>query len=128
MLPRETSTLSILVVEDDDDLRDTVITLVKLLGYKVVEAADTDVAKTILESDAHVDVLFSDVITPGAFDGVELARWAVDRRPGLKVLLTTGYDDDPDRIGEHYAPLHVLFKPYQRGELANALTQVLALE
>ena len=122
MPPRDTSTLNVLVVEDDNDLRDTVVTLIQLLGYQVVEAADTDIAKQILEGDAQVDLLFSDVITPGNFDGVELARWAVARRPDLKVLLTTGYDDDPDRIGEHYAPLNVLFKPYQRGELASALT------
>ena len=113
------------MVEDDTDLRDTVVTLIGLLGYRVIEAADTDIALDIIKSDALIDLLFSDVITPGSCDGVELAEHAMAKRPDLKVILTTGYDDDPDRIVDHFAPWPVLFKPYQRDELAKALVDVL---
>ena len=61
------------------------------MGHRVIEAADTDIALEIVQSDVDIDLLFSDVITPGSFDGVELARRAVAQRPDLKVLLTTGY-------------------------------------
>ena len=73
MPSRDTSTVSVLVVEDDTDLRDTVVTLVMLMGFEVLEASDSDIALDIIESDVAIDLLFSDVITPGRRTGVELA-------------------------------------------------------
>ena len=122
----DTSTVSVLVVEDDTDLRDTVVTLVTLMGFEVLEASDTDIALEIIESDVAIDLLFSDVITPGT--GVELAEQALARRPELKVILTTGYDDDPDRIVDHFSPWPVLFKPYQRDDLVRTFDTVLGVE
>ena len=128
MPSRDTSTVSVLVVEDDTDLRDTVVTLVTLMGFEVLEASDTDIALDIIESDVAIDLLFSDVITPGRRTGVELAEQALARRPELKVILTTGYDDDPDRIVDHFSPWPVLFKPYQRDELVRAFDTILGVE
>ncbi len=115
----------ILIVEDDEDLRDTIVALVEQHGYRTVTAADSDSALELIASDQPIDLLFTDVVLPGEYDGVELARRAVDRRSDLRVLLTTGYDDDPDRISDHFAPWPVLGKPYQREELTVALTELL---
>jgi len=128
MPPRENATVNVLVVEDETDLRATVVTLIELLGYRVIEAADTDIALEIINGDASIDLLFSDVVTPGKCDGVELAERALAHRPALKVILTTGYDDDPDRVVEHFAPWPILFKPYQCDDLAKAFAEILDQE
>ena len=125
MSTRDLSEVVVLIVEDEKDLRDTVVTVVELMGCRVIEAEDTDAALAIVQSDAVIDLLFSDVITPGSCNGVELAERATAQRRGLKVLLTTGYDDDPDRMGDHFAPWPVLSKPYQRGELIKAFNELL---
>ena len=98
----------ILIVEDDEDLRETIVALVEQHGYGTVTAADSDSALELIASDQQIDLLFTDVVLPGRHDGVELARRAVDQRTDFRVLLTTGYDDDPDRISEHFAPWPVL--------------------
>ena len=111
----------ILIVEDDEDLRDTIVALVEQHGYRTVTAADWDSALELIASDQPIDLLFTDVVLPGEYHGVEFARRAVDRRSDLRVLLT----DDPDRISDHFAPWPVLGKPYQREELTVALTELL---
>ena len=115
----------ILIVEDDEDLRDTIVALVEQHGYGTVTAGDSDAALELIASDQPIDLLFTDVVLPGQHDGVELARRAVDQRSELRVLLTTGYDDDPDRVSDHFAPWPVLGKPYQREELTLALNELL---
>ena len=115
----------ILIVEDDDDLRDTIVALVELLGYGTVTAGDSDAALKLIASNQRIDLLFSDVVLPGEHDGIELARRAVEQRSNLRVLLTTGYDDDSDRISHNQAPWPVLGKPYQRDDLTLALNELL---
>ena len=115
----------ILIVEDDEDLRDTIVALIEQHGYGTVTAADSDSALKLIASDQPIDLLFTDVVLPGEHNGVELARRAVDQRSDLRVFLTTGYDDDPDRINDHFAPWPVLGKPYQREELTVALSELL---
>ena len=115
----------VLIVEDDEDLRDTIVALVELVGYGTVTAGDSDLALKLIASDQRIDLLFSDVVLPGEHNGIELARQAVAQRADLRVLLTTGYDDDPDRKSENQAPWPVLGKPYQRDELTLALNELL---
>ena len=124
---RDISDIVVLIVEDEIDLRDTVVTLLEQLGCRVISAEDTDSALLIIRSDAAIDLLFSDVITPGSCTGVELAEYAMAQRPALKVLLTTGYSDDPDRMASHFAPWPVISKPYQRGALIRAFNDVLGI-
>ena len=82
---------SILVVEDDDALRAYAVEVLNDLGYSVVAAPDAVTALKILEVGHDVDLLFTDVVIPGAMNGRQLADEAVRLRPGLKVLFTTGY-------------------------------------
>jgi CheY-like chemotaxis protein len=97
------------------------------LGYRVLEAVNGEAALSILDgSDDAVDLLFSDVIMAGKMDGYALARAARARRPGLKVLLTSGYPRRPTGPGgEPGAELPLLAKPYRQADLALALRKAL---
>jgi CheY-like chemotaxis protein len=83
-------TETILVVEDDEALRSYTTEILAELGYRVLAAHDGQSALQMLEKN-EVDLLFTDAVMPGGMNGRQLADEAVRRRPGLKVLFTTGY-------------------------------------
>jgi CheY-like chemotaxis protein len=82
----------VLLVEDDSSVRLLIADVLRELGYDCIEASDAYGALPILESDAHLDLMISDVGLPG-INGRQLAENARKRRPGLKVLFVTGYAD-----------------------------------
>jgi CheY-like chemotaxis protein len=82
---------SILVVEDDDALRLYTVEILNDLGYSVLAAPNGSAALEIIDRGQKVDLLFTDIVMPGGMNGRQLADEAVRRRPGLKVLFTTGY-------------------------------------
>ncbi len=104
----------ILVVEDEPDVRDVVVEALRALGYETLSAGDGETALTILRQDCRVDLLFSDVVMPGAMNGVQLTRAARHLRPELKVLLTSGYST---ALGTTPADIPVLPKPYDNVRL-----------
>ena len=114
---------TILVVEDDEDVLAVTAESLRELGYHVVTAANAARALEILRGDQPIDLLFSDVIIPGGTNGAQLAVTARHVRPGLKVLLTSGYTAAALSL-EHGLPdnLNVVGKPYQRDELAKKLS------
>ena len=81
----------ILVVEDESDVRELAVFSLRELGYEVLEAADGPSALKELDARADIRLLFTDVGLPGGLNGRQLADAALARRPGLKVLFTTGY-------------------------------------
>lgn len=81
---------TILVVEDDEDVRTYSVAALRELGYIVLEAADGPSALAILES-RHVDLVFTDVVLPGGISGADVVARARVNRPGLKALFTSGY-------------------------------------
>ncbi len=89
--PGATRTESVLVVEDDDDVRAYTTGILRELGYRVVEAPDAKSALAVLQADPEIKVLFTDVGLPGGMNGRQLADEARRRRPDLRVLFTTGY-------------------------------------
>ena len=93
------------------------------LGYRVIEARRGESALAILMGSDPVDLLFSDVVMPGEISGRELAQKACKRRPGLKVLLTTGYADKAPAEGD--GGTHFLQKPYRRRDLALKVRSIL---
>jgi CheY-like chemotaxis protein len=107
----------VLLVEDDADVRATAGGMLRDLGYKVREA---DTARKALNLLDDVDLVFSDVIMPEGMNGIELARELRTRRPGLPVLLTSGYTAQRV-IPETREVLNVLRKPYSLAELAQAV-------
>lgn len=121
------SAKTILIVEDDGDVREIASTVLEAAGYRVIEAASGDEAYSLLLSDANlrVDLLFTDVVMPGRLDGIDLANAARDLRPGLHVLYATGFANlvRADRDSDLQGP--VLRKPYRPGELRRAITMLL---
>jgi PAS domain S-box-containing protein len=118
---------TILLVEDDDQVRNTTADLLGELGYKVLEARDADSAMTIIESGAAVDLLFTDVVMPGVLPSAELVRRSQQRLPGLGVLFTSGYADvAADRRVALAEGAELLSKPYTREDLDLRLRRILA--
>jgi len=117
---------TILVVEDDAEVRLTVVDMLTQLGYKVVTASDGEAALQILDCDTHIDLLFTDVIMPGRIKGGELARRAAQRTPPLPVLFTSGYTrDEIFHSGRLDPGVMLLGKPYRRDELAARIRDML---
>ena len=114
---------TVLVVEDDPDVRELVIRLLGDLGCATVEAEDGRMALARLEDNPDIDLLFTDVVLPHGMSGPEMAREARRHRPNLKIVFTSGYPDkeirDPAWEGERP---QIVSKPYTRAELAEALS------
>jgi CheY-like chemotaxis protein len=113
-------------VEDDDHVRAHVERLLDGLGYRVVSARSGAEALERLNGDTGIALLFSDVVMPGAIDGIELAARATAIRPGLPVLLTSGYPESALAGRRAGATLpELLMKPYRRGDLARRVRMAL---
>jgi PAS domain S-box-containing protein len=110
---------SILVVEDDEDLRIYASEILRELGYRVLEAANGAEALTFLDREADIDLLLTDVVMPGGINGRELADEVTRRRPALKVLFTTGYTRNAIVHHGRLDPgIHLIGKPFSFQELA----------
>ncbi len=116
----------VLVAEDDDSVRDTVVAMLNDLGYRVLKARDAQGALTIIESGMPIDLLFTDVLMPGPLKSTDLARKARERIPYLAVLFTSGYSENALTPGGRLAAdVELLSKPYSRDALARKLRNVL---
>jgi CheY-like chemotaxis protein len=123
-IPRGDET--VLVVEDDAQVRQYVVRQLRLLGYQVLQAADGPSALALLKSTPGVQLLFVDVIMPGGMNGLEVADAARRMCPGAGVLLASGYPDAAlSRDGESNLRFKLLQKPYHVAELASALRSAL---
>ena len=116
---------NVLLVEDDEVVRITAIAMLESLGHRVQACADADEALALLERDASVQVLFTDLMMPGSIGGLELAEVARERRPWLRVILTSGWADSdlPANLGPGKADTFVL-KPYSLADLSRAFAMV----
>ncbi|MGR3200180.1 MAG: PAS domain S-box protein [Paracoccus sp. (in: a-proteobacteria)] len=120
-------TETILVAEDDQGVRETVVETLRDLGYNVLQAPDALAALAILESGVHVDLLFTDVVMPGPMKSTELAQLAEARMPQLKVLFTSGYAENSIvHAGRLDEGVELLSKPYGREDLARKIRQQFA--
>jgi PAS domain S-box-containing protein len=120
---------TILVVEDDADLRETVVTALSQLGYNALSAANAAAALRILSGSEHVDLLFTDIMMPGGMLGPALAKRARELRPQIQVLFTTGYADSSALAGTSgLTAADVLTKPYRNEDLAMRIRTVLDRE
>jgi len=117
---------TILVVEDDERVRQLTIRRLKMIGYQVVEARDGPSALDILMKDNAIDLVFTDLIMPGGLSGHEVAIQARQLKSGIKVLLTSGYAEELVRGDDlQREQLLVLRKPYQQADLVAAIRNVL---
>jgi len=116
---------SVLVVEDDDELRAYTVETLSELGYRVTQARNADAALEILERRDDIDLLFTDVVMPG-INGRQLADEAVRRRPGLKVLFTTGYTRNAIVHHGRLDPgVEMIGKPFSFDELGTRIRALL---
>ncbi len=115
----------ILVVDDEPELRGLAMTLLGIMGFKTIEAANGTEALSVLQTGTAVDLLFSDIIMPGGMNGYELAEKALVLRPEIKVLLTSGFTGDAAQVQEYAGML--LHKPYSKTELAQSVKEVLGI-
>jgi CheY-like chemotaxis protein len=117
---------TILVVEDDPLVRGYVIAQLGGLGYKTLIASEAEAALALVDQGAVFDLLFTDVVMPGGMNGRELAEAVLARRPGMKVLYTSGYTDEFVQDGRLNSGVALLRKPYRRVDLAQMIREVLA--
>ncbi len=118
---------TILVAEDDEQVRTTAIEILSALGYTVLHAADAESALSIIEAGAKIDLLFTDVVMPGPLRSPEMARKARERLPDLAVLFTSGYTQNAIVHGGRLdAGVELLSKPYSRETLARKVRSVIA--
>ncbi len=123
--PAPGAPVTVLVVEDNPELRRAVVRQLLDLGYGAIEAGDGPAALMILNSDP-VDLLFTDVVMPGGMSGFDLARLVLARWPAMKAVITSGFPE-LEPIGDSLTAgkLRRLTKPYRKGELAQTLREVL---
>ncbi|NUU01450.1 hybrid sensor histidine kinase/response regulator [Herbaspirillum robiniae] len=118
---------TILVVEDDPNLQLTVIDTLSSLGYKVLKADNGERALAIVQSGIHIDMIFTDVVMPGAVPATELARQARQLLPGVEVLFTSGYPRDAIvHEGRLDVGVELLSKPYRLNQLARRIRHMLS--
>jgi PAS domain S-box-containing protein len=118
---------TILVVEDDKLVRDYVLTQLHSLGYVTLDAANAAEALAVFEEGHQFDLLFTDVIMPGAMNGRQLANELQRRKPGLKVLFTSGYTENAIiHHGRLDSGVLLLAKPYRKSDMAAMIRKALA--
>jgi len=118
---------SILIVEDDALVREYVVAQISRLGYDTLAASNGAEALAIINGSERIDLLFTDVIMPGSINGRQLAIEAQKRRPGLKVLFTSGYTENAIvHHGRLDAGVLLLPKPYLSSDLARMIRTALA--
>ena len=119
---------TLLVVEDNDDVRRLGVAALQSLGYRVLEAADGPAALRLLDGPdaARIDLLFSDVVLPGGMTGHALADRVLARWPGLPVLFTSGYTRNAiSQQGRLVTNARILPKPYTLESLASHVRQAI---
>jgi len=125
-VPLRIGSETILVVEDDADVSEIVRSVLSNAGYRILSASNGPEAILMLQADQHIDFLFTDLVMPGGMNGVELARQAQQLRPGLKILLASGYAAGAGVAEEVMRDgLPLMLKPYRHQELLTRIRSML---
>ena len=117
---------TILVVEDEEDVRNATCGILSALGYRVLEAPDAAAAKAIVESGEQIDLVFSDVIMPGLVSSLQLGEVVRERLPKAQILYTSGYAEGVlAHEGKMEANVNLLQKPYHPDALSARIRHLL---
>jgi PAS domain S-box-containing protein len=120
---------TILVVEDDPDVRVVSVQFLRRLGYQVLDTDRTQEALALLSDHPEVVLLFTDIVLMGGETGVALAAQAKVLRPDLKILFASGYSEEALERNRHLGAEHILLhKPFNRAELATKVREALGLQ
>ncbi|SMF91480.1 Signal transduction histidine kinase [Azospirillum oryzae] len=119
--------LSVLLVDDDPTVRDMVAGLLRGWGHRVIAAANANEALVVLDGHEPLDLLLSDVVMPPGMDGTELARHAARMRPGLPVLLASGFAAHAAGTPSAFGPdIAMIAKPFAIDDLRRQLARIAA--
>ncbi len=117
---------TILVVEDEEDVRSSTVELLSALGYQVFEAADATRAVELIEAGTNIDLVFSDVIMPGELSSLELSKVVRAKLPSAQILFTSGYAEGVlAHDGRLDAGVNLLQKPYNADTLSARIRHLL---
>ena len=117
----------VLVVEDDEMVRDVTVQRLHALGYLTTQAANGPEAIDLLQHDEHYDLVLTDLVMDGGMSGFEVADWVQEHHPECKVLLTSGYSEETVHDGlSTIANSPLLQKPYKMADLQQAVSALLA--
>jgi CheY-like chemotaxis protein len=117
---------TILVVDDEPALLSPTKSVLSSHGYKVLTALNGHKAMELINNEADIDLVFSDVIMPGSISGYELAKQALTVRPDLKILLTSGYTGEQNGIAnKNPHEFTLLDKPYNHNEMLKRIKGLL---
>ena len=121
----ESRDATILVVEDDTDVRLAVVETLELSGYRVLSARDGPEALSVLEADPGIDLMFSDLIRPQGMSGLDLVTEARRKRPDLRIILTSGYSAQMLPREDKGPVFPLIKKPYRLSELIGRIGEIL---
>ena len=119
----EASQGTVLVVEDSREVADVTSSLLEQIGFRVVRAENAGEALRHLQQGIEFDLVFSDIVMPGALDGLGLAQVCRERFPDVPILLTSGYSDAVETAG---AQFDILRKPFEISALEHAIELAIA--
>jgi DNA-binding NtrC family response regulator len=116
----------ILIVEDNENVREVAVDFLANQGYAIIEAEDGAATLRHLVNCGEIDLLFTDVNLPGSMCGLKIANAAKRMQPGIKVLLTTGYAESVvDHCNCKNPSAEVILKPYRRAKLLGMIESLL---
>jgi len=120
----DNSGATILVVEDDADVRIAVVQVLELSGYRVLSARDGPEALTVLDQNPEIELMFSDLVMPQGMSGFDLVREVQRLRPDLRIMLTSGYSAQAV-LQEGGPDVPLIKKPYRLAELVRRIGEVM---
>jgi len=125
-LPRAEGSETVLVVDDEPTIRMLIGDTLSDLGYQAIEVGDAASGLKVLDSDAEIDLVITDVGLPGGMNGKQMADIARTKRPGLKVLFITGYAENAAVSNGHLEPgMQVMSKPFAMDQLAARIRSII---
>jgi CheY-like chemotaxis protein len=117
---------TVLVVDDDEDVRSLAVATLHDAGYRSLPAPNGDIALSMLQSGLTIDLLFTDIVMPGGLDGFTLAYEAKLIQPDIKILYTTGFTNLSARGLARSVPAKMVNKPYRPSQLATEVMRALS--
>ena len=118
---------TILVVEDEVLVRMNIADHLREQGFIVLEAATAEEARSVLLAGVQIDLVFSDIMMPGAIDGAGLADWLVTHNPNVPIILASGVESVLDEAAARHSQVkRVMVKPYDQNSLAAEIVKILS--
>jgi CheY-like chemotaxis protein len=119
---------TVLVVEDNPEVRDVAVEMLRFTGFKVIEAYDAKSGLEQFNSHPEIDLIFSDVIMPGGSSGIEMAKEILALKPRTLILLATGYSAKADALlnsASKSENIAVVSKPYDINKIPELITAMI---